>query len=59
MISLTMGRAVGGSSLLTGGVCFRIPGEVHHRWVHELGLDELSASATSSRPTSTWSAAPR
>lgn len=41
LISLTMGRAVGGSSLLTGGVCFRIPGEVHHRWVHDLGLDEL------------------
>jgi choline dehydrogenase-like flavoprotein len=42
IISITMGRAVGGSSLLTGGVCFRIPGEVHHRWVTELGLDELS-----------------
>ncbi|MFO0761163.1 MAG: GMC family oxidoreductase [Byssovorax sp.] len=41
LISLVMGRAVGGSSLLTGGVCFRIPGEVHHRWVNELGLDEL------------------
>ncbi len=42
IISLTLGRAVGGSSLLTGGVCFRIPGEVHHRWVHDLGLEELS-----------------
>ncbi len=41
IISLTLGRAVGGSSLLTGGVCFRIPSEVHHRWVHDLGLDEL------------------
>lgn len=45
MIPLTLGRAVGGSSLLTGGVCFRIPGEVHHRWVKELGLDELSERA--------------
>jgi choline dehydrogenase-like flavoprotein len=27
MISITLGRAVSGSSLLTGGVCFRIPGE--------------------------------
>lgn len=45
IISLTMGRAVGGSSLLTGGVCFRIPGEVHHRWVKDLGLDELSERA--------------
>ncbi len=45
MISLTVGRAVGGSSLLTGGVCFRIPGEVHRRWVKELGLSELSERA--------------
>ena len=41
-ISLTVGRAVGGSSLLTGGVCFRIPSEVHHGWEHELGLTGLS-----------------
>jgi choline dehydrogenase-like flavoprotein len=45
IIALTVGRAVGGSSVLTGGVCFRIPGEVHHRWVHDLGLDELSERA--------------
>ncbi len=42
MISITMGKAVGGSSLLTGGVCFRIPSEVHHRWETELGLPTLS-----------------
>ena len=45
IISVTMGRAVGGSSLLTGGVCFRIPAEVHHRWVHDLGLEQLSERA--------------
>jgi choline dehydrogenase-like flavoprotein len=45
IITVTTGRAVGGSSVLTGGVCFRIPGEVHHRWVRELGLDELSERA--------------
>jgi len=45
MISLTLGRAVGGSSLLTGGVCFRIPSEVHERWVRALGLTELSERA--------------
>ncbi len=45
MISITLGRAVGGSSLLTGGVCFRIPSEVHARWEHELGLSELSERA--------------
>jgi choline dehydrogenase-like flavoprotein len=41
MISITLGRAVGGSSLLTGGVCFRIPSDVHARWERELGLPEL------------------
>jgi choline dehydrogenase-like flavoprotein len=45
IIAITLGRAVGGSSLLTGGVCFRIPSEVHHRWVHDLGLDDLSERA--------------
>ena len=45
VISVTAGRAVGGSSLLTGGVCFRIPAEVHHRWEHELGLASLSERA--------------
>lgn len=37
-INVTMGRAVGGSSLLTGGVCFRIPEHVLDRWQHQLGL---------------------
>ncbi|NUP12992.1 MAG: GMC family oxidoreductase, partial [Polyangiaceae bacterium] len=45
MISITMGRAVGGSSLLTGGVCFRVPSEVHHRWERELGLSQYSEKA--------------
>jgi choline dehydrogenase-like flavoprotein len=45
IISLTLGRAVGGSSLLTGGVCFRIPDEVHDSWVRDLGLDDLGARA--------------
>jgi choline dehydrogenase-like flavoprotein len=45
IISIAVGRAVGGSSVLTGGVCFRIPGEVHRRWERDLGLDELSERA--------------
>ena len=45
LISLTVGRAVGGSSLLTGGVCFRIPSDIHHRWDSELGLHSLSEQA--------------
>lgn len=42
MISITLGRAVGGSSLLTGGVCFRIPSDVHATWARERGLSEMS-----------------
>ena len=42
IIGLTVGRCVGGSSVLTGGVCFRIPSEVHATWTSELGLGELS-----------------
>ena len=42
VIGLSAGRCVGGSSVLTGGVCFRIPSDVHARWVRDLGLDELS-----------------
>jgi choline dehydrogenase-like flavoprotein len=45
LVSLTLGRAVGGSSLITGGVCFRIPSDVHARWERELGLAELTERA--------------
>jgi choline dehydrogenase-like flavoprotein len=41
IISLTLGRAVGGSSLLTGGVCYRIPSAVHACWVEEHGLEAV------------------
>jgi choline dehydrogenase-like flavoprotein len=42
VIGLSAGRVVGGSSVLTGGVCFRIPSDIHAHWVGDLGLDELS-----------------
>jgi choline dehydrogenase-like flavoprotein len=42
VIGLTAGRCVGGSSVLTGGVCFRVPSEVHARWDEELGLTDLA-----------------
>jgi choline dehydrogenase-like flavoprotein len=42
-INVTMGRCVGGSSVLTGGVCFRIPEMVHREWVEERGLTSLTA----------------
>lgn len=37
-ISVLSGRAVGGSSTMTGGVCFRIPPGVLNRWERDLGL---------------------
>jgi choline dehydrogenase-like flavoprotein len=42
MINVHIGKGVGGSSSLTGGVCFRTPDEVLHRWVTEHGLDDLA-----------------
>lgn len=45
VINVTMGRCVGGSSVLTGGVCFRTPGSVLHTWVRERGLTELTEPA--------------
>ncbi len=38
-VNVTMGRCVGGSSVLTGAVCFRIPDPVMSWWTSELGLD--------------------
>ncbi|MBI5511978.1 MAG: GMC family oxidoreductase [Deltaproteobacteria bacterium] len=42
VINVMMGRAVGGSSLLTGGVCFRIPEHKLVHWSTTLGLTELT-----------------
>jgi choline dehydrogenase-like flavoprotein len=43
IISLMMGRAIGGSSILTGGVCFRVPEIIHERWIEDRGLTDLSS----------------
>ncbi len=43
VINVTMGRCVGGSSMLTGGVCFRTPERILDVWVHERGLRGLTA----------------
>lgn len=48
VIGLSAGRCVGGSSVLTGGVCFRIPSQIHDHWVTELGLDHLSEKSLES-----------
>ncbi|MBK6684600.1 MAG: GMC family oxidoreductase [Deltaproteobacteria bacterium] len=45
VMSVMAGRAVGGSSILTGGVCFRIPGMIHKKWVEERNLPMLSEAA--------------
>jgi len=45
IIALATGRCVGGSSVLTGGVCFRIPPEIHHVWEHDLRLEPLGEKA--------------
>jgi len=42
LISVLSGKCVGGSSVLTGGVCFRIPEDVLHNWSTELGLPEMT-----------------
>lgn len=42
MINVTMGRVVGGSSVLTGGVCFRLPSRVMETWRREHGLPEYT-----------------
>lgn len=45
VVSLPMGRGVGGSTLVNSGTCFRTPPSVLHRWRRESGLrlpqDEL------------------
>jgi choline dehydrogenase-like flavoprotein len=41
-INLMMGRCVGGSSVLTGGVCFRAPEWVLEEWRRDHGLADLS-----------------
>lgn len=42
-VNVTMGRAIGGSSLCTGGVCFRVPEQVADLWAREMGLADMDA----------------
>lgn len=41
-INVTMGRAVGGSSIVTGGVCFRTPDNVLANWSEKLRLRDFN-----------------
>lgn len=45
LISLMQGKCVGGSSVMTGGVCFRVPEEILFHWATELGLPDYSPDA--------------
>jgi choline dehydrogenase-like flavoprotein len=45
LIAVMAGKCVGGSSVLTGGVCFRIPDEVLHGWSRDLGLTGMTSDA--------------
>ena len=42
IIGVAVGRNVGGSSVHTGGVCFRVPSYVHAEWVKNHDLLDLS-----------------
>ena len=42
IIAITVGRNVGGSSVHTGGVCFRVPSSIHREWERDHDLPELS-----------------
>lgn len=44
-VNVTMGRVIGGSSVLTGGVCYRVSEHVLDHWSKEMGLSELTSSA--------------
>jgi len=45
VISVLAGRTVGGSSTLTGGICFRVPEVVTREWSEKLGLSTMSTDA--------------
>lgn len=45
MIGILAGRTVGGSSTMTGGVCFRVPELISDGWVKTQGLTDYSSEA--------------
>lgn len=45
MVNMTMGRCIGGSSVLTGGVCFRIPGFILKNWREQQALTMFTEQA--------------
>lgn len=45
LINVMMGRCVGGSSVMTGGVCFRIPEHILAEWHNDHGLKGFTSEA--------------
>lgn len=44
-LSLMQGKCVGGSSIMTGGVCFRVPEDILAHWARDLGLPDMAPDA--------------
>lgn len=44
-VGIMQGSCVGGGSVLTGGVCFRIPEHIHSKWSSMLGVQGLEYDA--------------
>jgi choline dehydrogenase-like flavoprotein len=44
-IVLPTGRAVGGTTVINSGTCFRLPEKVFARWENEFGLEDLTPDA--------------
>jgi len=49
LISVLAGRCFGGSSVLTGGICFRIPDDVLHDWSTTHGLARIDPADLDAR----------
>ena len=43
-VNVTMGTCIGGSCVVTGGVCFRVPEHISDRWATEMGMPELTSA---------------
>lgn len=44
-IPVWAGRAVGGSTVINSGTCYRAPDRIFKKWNDELGIEELTASS--------------
>lgn len=42
VIPVLQGKCVGGTTVVNGGTCFRVPSKITDIWIQQLGLEELS-----------------